>query len=98
MKLLYTFRKSSYPINSTITLPYGIKKMKIKASGGGASINEIGFITTKSINDAVSICFPIVNEKSPNTFTISYWSDTTELIEIFIEELGGKPDPDYFKY
>lgn len=91
-------KKTSYPVRSTITLPYGVKKIKIKASGTGALIKEIGFISSKSINECVSICFPIINEKSPNTFTISYWADNATQIEIFIEELGGTPDPDYFKY
>lgn len=97
MQLRYVFEKSSYPLNSTITLPYGVKKIKIK-SNGGATFKELGYISAKSINECVSICFPIVNEKSPNTFTVSYWSDTTDQIEIFIEELGGRPDPDYFNY
>lgn len=93
MELLYAFEKSSYPAKSTITLPYGLKKIKIKGANGGATIKELGYI-----NECESICFPIVNGKSPNTFTIIYWGDTTTEIDIFIEELGGIPDPDYFKY
>lgn len=98
MKLRNTFEKSKYPTYSTITLPYGVKKIKIKATGNGVSIKELGYLSSKAINESVSICFPIVNGKSPNTFTITFWSDTADQIEIFIEELGGKPDPDYFKY
>lgn len=96
MILRYIFKKSSYPEQSTITLPYGVKKIKIKANGKGASLKELGYLAGDNVNTSVSICFPIVNEKSPNTFTISYWSDDADQIEIFIEELGGKPNPGYF--
>lgn len=42
MKLLYTFNKSTHPQGSKITIPFGIKKMKIKCDREGATIAEIG--------------------------------------------------------
>lgn len=42
MQLLYTFNKSTHPQGSKITIPFGIKKMKIKSDRDGATISEIG--------------------------------------------------------
>lgn len=48
MKILYNFAKSTYPQGSKITIPFGIRKMKVKCDRGSVTIHEIGgdFFTT----------------------------------------------------
>lgn len=96
MKILYTFNKSTYPQDSKITIPFGIRKMKIKCDIGSATINEIGGISSQPFNVCTAIEFPIINGRSPNTFTLSYLDDNTNNVEILLQELGGIPDPNYF--
>lgn len=96
MKLLYTFNKSTYPEGSKITIPFGIKKMKIKCDRDGVTIAEIGWINAQSFNVIEPIEFPIINGRSPNTFTILYLGSNTTNVEILLQELGGIPDPNYF--
>lgn len=96
MLLRFTFNKESYPRGSSISLPYGLKKIKIKVDTGLVTIRELGNIGGGYINIINSIEFPIVDGKSPNTFTIMYWTENTKEIEVFVEELGGIPNPNYF--
>ena len=96
MKLLYSFTKEKYPRLSFISLPYGLKKIKIKVDSGIVTIANIGNIGSTNINLLTDLQFPIIDGKSPNTFKILYWSDNTKEIQIFIEEIGGVPDPNYF--
>lgn len=96
MLLRFTFNKESFPKGSSISLPYGLKKIKIKVDTGLVTIMELGNIGGGYLNIIKSIEFPIVDGKSPNTFNILYWNDSTKEIEIFVEELGGIPDPNYF--
>ena len=96
MKLLYTFNKSTYPQGSKITIPFGIKKMKIKSDRDSVTISEIGGINQQSFNMSTPIEFPIINGRSPNTFTLAYLGSNTTNVEILIQELGGIPDPNYF--
>lgn len=96
MQLLYTFNKSTHPQGSKITIPFGIKKMKIRFDVDGGSISEIGWITAQPFNTSTPIEFPIINGRSPNTFTISYLGSNATNVEILLQELGGIPDPNYF--
>ena len=96
MKLLYTFKKEKYPKASIISVPYGLKKIKIKVDGGIAIIDNIGSISSTNVNVLNDLQFPIIDGKSPNTFKIIYWSDSATALQIFIEEIGGVPDPNYF--
>lgn len=96
MQLLYKFNKSTHPQGSKITIPFGIKKMKIRFDVDGGSISEIGWITAQPFNSSTSIEFPIINGRSPNTFTLSYLGSNTSNVEILLQELGGIPDPNYF--
>ena len=77
-------------------MPFGIRKMKIKCDRGNASIHEIGGITSQPFNVGAAIEFPIVNGRSPNTFTLSYIGSDTTIVEILLQELGGIPGPNYF--
>lgn len=96
MLLRFTFNKESFPKGSSISVPYGLKKIKLKVDTGLATIRELGNIGGGYVNNVNSIEFPIVDGKSPNTFDILYWADSTKEIEIIVEELGGIPDPNYF--
>lgn len=64
--------------------------------GGYSNIKELGSIGNHTMNISVPFEFPIIDGKSPNTFTIDYWSNETKLLYILISELGGIPDPNYF--
>lgn len=96
MKLLYRFDKSEYPVKSKVTLPVGIKKAKITFLGGYCTIAELGSIGTQPMSICVPFEFPIIDGKSPNTFTIEYWEASASALYILINEIGGIPDPNYF--
>lgn len=83
MKLLYEVSVPS-KANGTIVLPVGVSQVKM------------GAISSYGLNQCVSIRFPIINGKSPNTFTAYNSSDAVVVFYVFVEELGGIPDPDYF--
>lgn len=96
MKLLYAFYKSEFPNKSKVTLPVGIKKAKFMFLGGYCTIAELGSIGSQPMNLSVPFEFPIIDGKSPNTFTIDYWESNATVLYILINELGGIPDPNYF--
>lgn len=96
MKLLYGFNKSVYPNGSKVTLPVGIKKAKFMFLGGYCTIKEVGSIGNHPMNISIPIEFPIIDGKSPNTFTIDYWDTNAKILYILIAEIGGIPDPNYF--
>lgn len=96
MKLLYVFNKVDFPSGSKIFLPIGIKKIKIRGNAGACSIKELGYISASPINSLPSMEFPIINGKSPNSFTIANWTNEAIDVNILVEELGGIPDPNYF--
>lgn len=96
MKLLYAFEKSKYPVGSKITLPVGIKKAKMMFLGAYCSIKELGSVGNQPLSLCVPYEFPIIDGKSPNTFTMEYWESNATVLYILITEIGGIPDPNYF--
>lgn len=72
--------------------------MKIKCDRGSVTILEIGGISSQPFNVCTAIEFPIINGRSPNTFTLTYIGDDTTSVEILLQELGGIPDPNYFSH
>ncbi len=95
MQLLYsaTIEPSG---NKTLTIPFGVKRCKMRSSAQTPVIIGVGPISTGAINTVTELEFPIINGKSPNTFTTSYAGDDTITIYLLVEEIGGLPDPDYF--
>ena len=93
MKLLY--RAEITASNKTLTVPFGVKRCKMRSSAQ-TPITGIGTIGTTPINACVSLEFPIINGTSPNTFTTTFGGTETLTIYVLVEELGGIPDPDYF--
>ena len=95
MKLLYEVSVPS-KANGTIVLPVGVSQVKIRAAVN-VNVLNVGVISNAGINQCNSIRFPIIDGKSPNTFTAFNNGDSAGNLYVFIEELGGIPDPDYFK-
>lgn len=93
MKLLYTTLVESGSPGS-ITIPFGVKKMKINATAGCES-NELGKLITTAFSQQQSYSFPIIDGSSPNVFTFKAPSERL-VVSVFVEEVGGTPDPDYF--
>lgn len=93
MKLQYIL---SVPATSTaaITLPFGVAQVKMRGSVS-MSITGIGQISNAGINQCTSIRFPIIDGKSPCTFS-AYNEANAANFYLFVEELGGIPDSDYF--
>ncbi len=94
MKLLYEVSVPS-KANGTIVLPVGVSQVKMRSSAN-LTVSNVGTIAGYGLNQCTSIRFPIINGKSPNTFTAYNSSDSVVVFYVFIEELGGIPDPDYF--
>lgn len=94
MKLLYEMSAPAKQ-NTTIVLPVGVSQVKIRATVT-VNVLNVGVISNTAINQCNSIRFPIINGKSPNTFTAFNIGDTAGTLYVFVEELGGIPDPDYF--
>ena len=96
MKLLYevSVPKKKKGIG-TIVLPVGVSQVKIRAAVN-VNVLNVGVISNAGINQCNSIRFPIIDGKSPNTFTAFNNGDSVGNLYVFIEELGGIPDPDYF--
>ena len=94
MKLQYIL---SVPAKSTaaITLPFGVAQVKMRGSVS-MSITGIGQISNAGINQCTSIRFPIIDGKSPCTFSAYNSEDNAANFYLFVEELGGIPDSDYF--
>lgn len=94
MKLIYEVSVPS-KAKGTIVLPVGVSQVKIRSTVN-VNVLNVGAITKTGINQCNSIRFPIINGKSPNTFTAYNNGDSDGYLFVFIEELGGIPDPDYF--
>lgn len=94
MKLQYIV---SVPAKSTaaITLPFGVAQVKLRGSVS-MPITGIGQISNAGINECTSIRFPIIDGKSPNVFSVYNSEANTANFYLFVEELGGIPDPNYF--
>lgn len=93
MKLLYSAEITAS--NKTLTVPFGVKRCKMRSSAQTPIITGIGPIGTTAINACTSLEFPIINGTSPNTFTTFGGTDAIT-IYVLVEELGGTPDPEYF--
>ena len=93
MKLLYTVTLNSGSVGSII-LQFGVKKMKINSTAGCES-NELGKLTTAVLSQQQPYSFPIIDGSSPNVFTFKAPSERL-VVTVFVEEIGGTPDPDYF--
>lgn len=93
MKLLYTVTLNSGSVGSII-LPFGVKKMKINTTAGCES-NELGKLATVALSQQQPYSFPIIDGSSPNVFTFKAPSERL-VVTVFVEEIGGTPDPDYF--
>lgn len=95
MQLLYsaTIEPSG---NKTLTIPFGVKRCKMRSSAQVPVIIGVGPIGSGAINSVTDFEFPIINGKSPNTFTTSYAGADTISIYLLVQEIGGLPDPDYF--
>ena len=85
MQLLYSAEITAR--NKNLTVPFGVKRCKMRSSAQTPIITGIGPIGATAINACTSLEFPIINGTSPNTFTTTY---------VLVEELGAIPDPDYF--
>ena len=94
MKLQYIL---SIPATSTaaITLPFGVAQVKMRGSVSMPVIG-IGQISNAGINQCTSIRFPIIDGKSPCTFSAYNSEANAANFYLFVEELGGIPDSDYF--
>lgn len=94
MKLQYVL---NIPANSnaTITIPFGLAQVKLRGSVN-MTVSGIGQISSVGINQCVSLSFPIVNGKSPNTFTAFNSEANAANFYIFVEKIGGVADPNYF--
>ena len=90
MKLQYVLNVPANG-NATITIPFGVAQVKLRGS-----VNGIGHISSAGINQCVSLSFPIVNGKSPNTFTVFNSEANAANFYIFVEKIGGLADPNYF--
>lgn len=94
MQLLYSAKITES--NKTLTVPFGVKRCKMRSSAQTPIITGIGPIGTTAINACTSLEFPIINGTSPNTFTTTFVGTDEITIYVLVEELGGTPDPDYF--
>lgn len=71
-------------------------EVSVPSKANGTIVLPVGVISNVGINQCNSIRFPIINGKSPNTFTAYNNGDAAGNLYVFVEELGGIPDPDYF--
>lgn len=88
-----------------VELPAPVKKIILRVNTSSASlmgynVTDSNMVTTVnistiSINQAMPLEFPIIRGFSPNTLLIVNVGATLNL-QVVIEELGGKPDPDYW--
>ncbi len=94
MKLQYVLNIPAKS-NATITIPFGVSAVKLRGSVN-MTVSGIGHISSAGINECVSISFPIINGKSPNTFTAFNSEANAANFYIFVEKIGGVADPNYF--
>ena len=95
MKLLYTI---TVPANGSVELiiPIGVKSCKMRASNNVA-VESVGVCATTAVNTVPDIKFPIIDGKSPCKFKITQAAGSATTFYLLITEIGGIPDPDYFK-
>lgn len=85
----------------TFTLPYGVKKKArfrtnegyLSVQMGKTAVNQVAINNTQMLI-SIPFEFPIIDGKSPCTFKVL--GGTSTRIDVFIEEIGGEGDPDYF--
>lgn len=94
MKLLYEVSVPS-KATGTIVLPVGVSQVKIRAAVN-VNVLNVGVISNAGINQCNSIRFPIIDGKSPNTFTAFNNGDSAGNLYVLSRNWGGIPDPDYF--
>lgn len=71
--------------NATLTIPFGIAQVKLRGRVN-MTVSGIGQITDATINQCVSLSFPIVNGKSPNTFTVLTAKQGPQIFTFFVEK------------
>ena len=93
MKLLYTTLVESGSPGS-ITIPFGVKKMKINVTPGCES-NELGKLTITAFSQQQSYSFPIIDGSSPNVFTFKAPSERL-VVSVFCGRGWGHTRPGLF--
>ena len=96
MQTYFRFNKTDYPAGSKIVLPFGLRKAKFRVDASTVIISEIDSIGPSPINQVITMEFPTVDGKSPNTFTISNWAGSATTLFINVESIGGVPDNKFF--
>lgn len=95
MKHVYNI--SNIKLNDKIPL-YGAKKIRIRSTTGSCSLrfDDNIYISTVAIQSQVPMFFPVIDGKSPLYATVTYISEENVGLSIFIDELGGVPDENYW--
>ena len=95
MKHVYNI--SDIKLNDKIPL-YGAKKIRIRSTTGSCSLrfDDNIYISAVAIQSQVPMFFPVIDGKSPLYATVTYISADNVGLSIFIDEIGGVPDENYW--
>lgn len=77
---------------------YGAKKIRLQALGGNATIKLDGNLAVPNFNifQQIPINIPVIDGKSPSSVTVVFASTENVNIYVYIDELGGVPDENYW--
>lgn len=93
----HVYNISNIKLNDKIPL-YGAKKIRIRTTTGSCSLrfDDNVFISTVAIQSQVPMFFPVIDGKSPLYATVTFISANDVGLSLFIDELGGVPDENYW--
>lgn len=74
------------------------KKFRIRSVGGNGTIMLDGpmAIPTSDLSSQFPFNLPVIDGKSPLYVTVSYVSTNSVILYLFIDEIGGVPDENYW--
>lgn len=93
----HVYNVQNIMVNDKIPL-FGAKKIRIRTTSGSCTLrfDDNMYISTISLNSQVPMCFPVIDGKSPLYATVAYVSTDDVGLSLFIDELGGVPDENYW--
>nr|DAG64823.1 MAG TPA: hypothetical protein [Caudoviricetes sp.] len=94
----HVYNTTNIKVNDKIPL-FGAKRVRIRTTSGSCTLrfDDNYYVSTTALNSQTPLYFPVIDGKSPLYATVVFVSADTVGLSLFIDEIGGVPDENYWK-
>lgn len=94
----HVYNIANIKLNDKIPL-FGAKIIRFRTTVGSCTLrfDDNFYVSNIALNAQTPLYFPVIDGKSPLYATVVYISENAVGLNMFIDELGGVPDENYWK-